>query len=167
MANLDDRPLLALAQRIFTRTTASRPCVFVRGGMRGLGQSRQALPRSRRRCRRVVAGACRTRVTWRRSPSRRPGSCTCPTTSTTSRTSCLAAELCRRTGMDARFFCNSGTEANEALLKLARHHFYRSRAEERVPHHRFRRGVPRPDAGRALDDRAREIPRRFRPGEGR
>jgi acetylornithine/N-succinyldiaminopimelate aminotransferase len=36
----------------------------------------------------------------------------------------LAAELCRRTGMDRAFFCNSGTEANEALLKLARHHFF-------------------------------------------
>jgi acetylornithine/N-succinyldiaminopimelate aminotransferase len=37
----------------------------------------------------------------------------------------LAAKaLCERTGMDRAFFCNSGTEANEALLKLARHHFY-------------------------------------------
>ena len=36
----------------------------------------------------------------------------------------LAAELCRRTGYDRAFFCNSGAEANEALLKLARHHFY-------------------------------------------
>ena len=36
----------------------------------------------------------------------------------------LAAELTRRTGMDRAFVCNSGTEANEALLKLARHHFY-------------------------------------------
>ncbi len=36
----------------------------------------------------------------------------------------LAVELTRRTGMDRAFFCNSGTEANEALLKLARHHFF-------------------------------------------
>jgi acetylornithine/N-succinyldiaminopimelate aminotransferase len=36
----------------------------------------------------------------------------------------LADELCRRTGFSRAFFCNSGTEANEALLKLARHHFY-------------------------------------------
>jgi acetylornithine/N-succinyldiaminopimelate aminotransferase len=36
----------------------------------------------------------------------------------------LADELCRRTGMARAFFCNSGTEANEALLKLARHHFF-------------------------------------------
>lgn len=37
----------------------------------------------------------------------------------------LADELCRLSGMDRAFFCNSGTEANEAMLKLARHHFYR------------------------------------------
>src|SRR5580658_8071437 len=36
----------------------------------------------------------------------------------------LANELCQRTGFDRAFFCNSGTEANEAMLKLARHHFY-------------------------------------------
>jgi acetylornithine/N-succinyldiaminopimelate aminotransferase len=36
----------------------------------------------------------------------------------------LAAELCARTGFDRAFFCNSGAEANEALLKLARHHFW-------------------------------------------
>jgi acetylornithine/N-succinyldiaminopimelate aminotransferase len=36
----------------------------------------------------------------------------------------LAVELCNRTGYDRAFFCNSGAEANEALLKLARHHFY-------------------------------------------
>jgi len=36
----------------------------------------------------------------------------------------LAKELCRLTGMDRAFFCNSGTEAIEATLKLARRHFY-------------------------------------------
>jgi acetylornithine/N-succinyldiaminopimelate aminotransferase len=36
----------------------------------------------------------------------------------------LADAICRRTGYDRAFFCNSGTEANEALLKLARHHFH-------------------------------------------
>jgi acetylornithine/N-succinyldiaminopimelate aminotransferase len=43
----------------------------------------------------------------------------------------LAAELCRRTKMDRAFFCNSGAEANEALLKLARHHFYGLGQKER------------------------------------
>ncbi len=36
----------------------------------------------------------------------------------------LAAELCRRTSMDRALFCNSGAEANEAALKLARRHFW-------------------------------------------
>jgi len=35
-----------------------------------------------------------------------------------------AVALCKRTGMDRAFFCNSGAEANEAMLKLARHHFF-------------------------------------------
>jgi acetylornithine/N-succinyldiaminopimelate aminotransferase len=44
----------------------------------------------------------------------------------------LADELCRRTGFARAFFCNSGTEANEALLKLSRHHFYGQGQKERV-----------------------------------
>lgn len=36
----------------------------------------------------------------------------------------LAEELCARTGFDRAFFCNSGAEANEAMLKLARRHFH-------------------------------------------
>lgn len=36
----------------------------------------------------------------------------------------LARDLCRLTGMARALFCNSGTEAIEALLKLARRHFY-------------------------------------------
>jgi acetylornithine/N-succinyldiaminopimelate aminotransferase len=36
----------------------------------------------------------------------------------------LADELCQRTGFDRAFFCNSGAEANEAMIKLARHHFW-------------------------------------------
>jgi acetylornithine/N-succinyldiaminopimelate aminotransferase len=36
----------------------------------------------------------------------------------------LAEELCARTGFDRAFFCNSGAEANEAMLKLARRYFF-------------------------------------------
>jgi acetylornithine/N-succinyldiaminopimelate aminotransferase len=36
----------------------------------------------------------------------------------------LAGKLCARTGFARAFFCNSGAEANEALLKLARRHFF-------------------------------------------
>ena len=34
----------------------------------------------------------------------------------------LAARLCRLSDMEAAFFCNSGAEANEAAIKLARRH---------------------------------------------
>ena len=44
----------------------------------------------------------------------------------------LADALCRRTGFDRAFFCNSGTEANEAMLKLARHHFFGLGQKDRV-----------------------------------
>jgi acetylornithine/N-succinyldiaminopimelate aminotransferase len=44
----------------------------------------------------------------------------------------LAIELCRRTGFDRALFCNSGTEANEAALKLVRHHFYGQGRTDRV-----------------------------------
>lgn len=36
----------------------------------------------------------------------------------------LAAELCARSGLDRVFFCNSGAEANEGALKLARRYHY-------------------------------------------
>src|SRR4051794_32080352 len=36
----------------------------------------------------------------------------------------LADELCARSGFDRAFFCNSGTEAVEAILKLTRRHFH-------------------------------------------
>jgi acetylornithine/N-succinyldiaminopimelate aminotransferase len=44
----------------------------------------------------------------------------------------LAAELTRRSGFERVFFCNSGTEANEALLKLARHYHFGQGRPERV-----------------------------------
>ena len=44
----------------------------------------------------------------------------------------LAAKLTRLTGMDRAFFCNSGTEANEAMLKLARRHFFAKGEADRL-----------------------------------
>jgi acetylornithine/N-succinyldiaminopimelate aminotransferase len=38
----------------------------------------------------------------------------------------LAARLTARTGFERAFFCNSGTEANEALFKLARYFHFRA-----------------------------------------
>jgi acetylornithine/N-succinyldiaminopimelate aminotransferase len=43
-----------------------------------------------------------------------------------------ASELCKRTGMDRAMFCNSGAEANEAMLKLGRRHFYAAGQKARV-----------------------------------
>lgn len=37
----------------------------------------------------------------------------------------LAEKLVKTSGLDKVFFCNSGAEANEAAIKLARKHFYR------------------------------------------
>lgn len=43
----------------------------------------------------------------------------------------LADELCQRSGMDRAFFCNSGAEANEAMLKLARRWFFMKNQSQR------------------------------------
>jgi acetylornithine/N-succinyldiaminopimelate aminotransferase len=43
----------------------------------------------------------------------------------------LAERLTAVTGMDRAFFCNSGTEAIEACLKLVRRHFFAKGAKER------------------------------------
>ena len=44
----------------------------------------------------------------------------------------LAEAICARTPFDKVYFCNSGTEANEALLKLARRYHYDRGDEKRV-----------------------------------
>jgi acetylornithine/N-succinyldiaminopimelate aminotransferase len=44
----------------------------------------------------------------------------------------LASKLCKATGYDRAFFCNSGTEAIEASLKLARRHFFARGERDRL-----------------------------------
>jgi acetylornithine/N-succinyldiaminopimelate aminotransferase len=44
----------------------------------------------------------------------------------------LAQQLTQRTGFERVFFCNSGAEANEALLKLARHYHFSAGQPQRV-----------------------------------
>jgi acetylornithine/N-succinyldiaminopimelate aminotransferase len=44
----------------------------------------------------------------------------------------LAERLCRLSGMARAFFCNSGTEAIEASLKLCRRHFFSTGQPERL-----------------------------------
>ncbi|WP_414675049.1 aspartate aminotransferase family protein [Limnobacter sp.] len=41
----------------------------------------------------------------------------------------LATKLCELSGMQEAFFCNSGAEANEAAIKLARHYGYKKGIE--------------------------------------
>ncbi|SHG53173.1 acetylornithine aminotransferase apoenzyme [Thermosyntropha lipolytica DSM 11003] len=43
----------------------------------------------------------------------------------------LASKLTRLSGLDKVFFCNSGAEANEGAIKLARKYFYRQNKPER------------------------------------
>ncbi|MEN6324602.1 MAG: acetylornithine transaminase [Syntrophomonas sp.] len=43
----------------------------------------------------------------------------------------LAEKLVTASGLDKAFFCNSGAEANEAALKLARKYFYRQKEGQR------------------------------------
>ncbi len=43
----------------------------------------------------------------------------------------LAERLCKLTGMDRAFFCNSGAEAMEAMLKASRRHFFAQGQTER------------------------------------
>ena len=52
----------------------------------------------------------------------------------------LAKELCEKTGFDRAFFCNSGGEANEAMLKLARRHFYAKGDKEKYRFVAFDKG---------------------------
>lgn len=44
----------------------------------------------------------------------------------------LADRLCELSGFDVAFFCNSGTEANEAAIKLARKHAWRKGETDRT-----------------------------------
>jgi acetylornithine/N-succinyldiaminopimelate aminotransferase len=44
----------------------------------------------------------------------------------------LADQLAQRSGFDSVFFCNSGAEANEAAIKLARKHAFRNGQPERT-----------------------------------
>ena len=71
----------------------------------------------------------------------------------------LAERLCALSGQDRAFFCNSGAEAVEAAIKLARRARARPRRAGQAPH-RVRRGrLPRPHAG---DARGRLVGRQAR-----
>ena len=74
----------------------------------------------------------------------------------------LADRLCAMSFADTVFFQNSGAEAIECAIKMARK-YQSARQARTVPYHHLRRRVPRPDAGRDRRDRKQEISRRLRP----
>ena len=74
----------------------------------------------------------------------------------------LAARLCEQSFADFVFFCNSGAEAMECAIKVARR-YHASQGPSRALSPRYLRGrVPRPHAGHAGGDGFCEISRRFR-----
>ena len=44
----------------------------------------------------------------------------------------LANKLCKISGMNSAFFCNSGSEANETALKLARLHANNKKLKKKI-----------------------------------
>ena len=76
----------------------------------------------------------------------------------------LAERLCAASFADVVFFCNSGAEAMECAIKMARKYQAASGKPERYPHHHLRGRLPRPHARHARRRRQEEISRRLRPG---
>ena len=74
----------------------------------------------------------------------------------------LAAKLCELSGLTNVFFCNSGLEANEAALKIARKYGH-DKGIERPEIVVYESGLPRPLDRHAVGDRQRQDPGRLRP----
>ena len=73
-----------------------------------------------------------------------------------------AKRLIEATFADLVFFANSGAEANEAAVKMARRRHSVDGHPERYPHPHLRRRVPWPHAGHDRRRRPGQISRRFR-----
>ena len=124
MANSDEKALLKLAEEHLYPNYRQAPCVFVRG------KGCEVWDKSGKRYLDLAAGVAVSSLghahpRYVAAMSEQVGRLVHMSNYFYNEPNIvLAAELCRRTGMDRAFFCNSGTEANEALLKLARHHFF-------------------------------------------
>ena len=79
----------------------------------------------------------------------------------------LAARLCEHSFADFVFFCNSGAEAMEGVIKLVRHYHFSKGHRRTLSHHHFRGRLPWSHAGDIGGDRHGEISRRLRPSGGR
>jgi len=132
MADLDEKSLLSLAERHLYPNYRQAPCVFVRG------KGCELWDKSGKRYLDLAAGVAVSSLghahpRYVAAISEQVGRLVHMSNYFYNEPNILlAAELCRRTGMARAFFCNSGTEANEALLKLARHHFFGKGQKERT-----------------------------------
>jgi acetylornithine/N-succinyldiaminopimelate aminotransferase len=132
MANQDEKSLLALAEQHLYPNYRQAPCVFVRG------KGCEVWDKSGKRYLDLAAGVAVSSLghahpRYVAAISEQVGRLVHMSNYFFNEPNILlAAELCRRTRMDRAFFCSTGTEANEALLKLARHHFFVKGEKERV-----------------------------------
>ena len=74
----------------------------------------------------------------------------------------LAERLCEATFADKVFFCNSGAEACEGAIKVARRYHFAGGQPGEVAHRHLQGRLPRPHAGDHRCRRQREIPGRLR-----
>ena len=149
--NLDD--IRAREQQYVLQTYRRQPVAFVQGqGARLFDADGPRVPRPRVGHRRHVARPRAPGPHGRASPSRRR---------TLLHTSNLyfhpfqaeaAARLAALSGLQRTFFCNSGTEANEACLKFARRYWHTLGAKDRVGYVALENGVRGPHDGRAVGD---------------
>ena len=134
-----------------------------RGGQPAVGRRGPALPGHDRRDRGLRAGPRRRRA-WPRRCTPRPARLHHVSNLYFIEAQIHLAEALARRGFPGRFFfCNSGTEANEAALKIARRYQIVVRGQpDRTDDRRHGGQLPRPHAGRAVGHRAGQVPAELR-----
>lgn len=79
----------------------------------------------------------------------------------------LASMLCEKTGMSRVFFSNSGAEANECAIKVARKYAQEKKGKEHYHIHHAGKQLPRADDHHACGNRAGGFPPGFHPADRR
>ena len=127
----------------------------------------EPVPRSRRRHRGRARSGTRIRASRARSRIKPRRWSTAAISTTTNRPARSPTGWPSSRGFDAVFFCNSGTEANEAAIKLARKYAWRKGETERTTILAAQRLVSRPHVRRAGRHRQPGVQRRLRAAAGR